>query len=267
MRSIWSGSVNFGLVNIPVTLHPATKSKSLSFRLLNKEDKHPVKYKKIDEAENTPLEKEEIVKGYEFEKGQFVVLEDKDFEAAEIKTGRTIDISDFVKIDQVDPIYFQKSYYLSPTKTSAKAYKILAEALEKEDRAGIAKVVMRNKQHLAVIRPKEGMLVLETMFYNDEIVLPAQLRSLVEDIEVSEKELTMAEQLIQSMSADYRADKYTDQYRNNIQEIIDAKIRGREISVPEIQPRAEVVDIMGALKESIEKVEEEKRAAEKRKTA
>lgn len=268
MRSIWSGSVSFGLVNIPITLHPATKSKSLSFRLLNKKDNHPVKYLKVDEVEDIALAQEDIVKGYEFEKGQFVVLSDQDFEAAEIKTGRTIEITDFVSLNQIDPIFFQKTYYLAPTESSKKAYKILERSLESEQKAAVAKVVIRNKQNLVVVRPKDGSLVMETMFYSGEIHLPSQINEVLENIEVSEAEQKMAQDLIKAMAGTFEPQKYNDDYRQNLLNIIEEKIKGRQISVPEIPEAAPVIDIMSALKESMEKFEREKKPAEKkRKTA
>ena len=266
MRSIWSGSISFGLVNIPVTLHPATQSKQLSFRLLNKKDNHPVKYLKVDDVEDTALSKEEIVKGYEFEKGRYVVLEDKDFEAAEVKTGRTIEISDFVSMEQVDPIYFQKSYYLLPEESSKKAYKILVSSLNKTNKAAIAKVVIRNKQHLVVIRPKNGYLIMETMFYQDEIRTAAEIERLFQEIDISESEEKMAENLISAMTGGFEPEKYKDDYRQNLLNIIQKKIEGQEITIPKVPEKAAVVDIMGALKQSIEQIERQKKEAE-RKTA
>lgn len=251
-RSIWSGSLSFGLINITVTLHPAIRSKSVHFNLLNKEDKHPVSYQKIDTNEGKVLHKEDIVKGYEFDKGAYVVLEDSDFEAAEIKTGRNINILNFIEAEQVDPIYYQKAYYLAPTDVSMRAYDLLVRALEDQKKAAIVKFVLRNKQHLALVRPKDNVLVLETMYYADEVIEPQQIIK-EHEFKASPDELELAKAFIDRLSASFEPQNYKDEYRENLLKIIQDKIEGKEIAVPKAVEKKPVVDIMAALKESIEK--------------
>lgn len=256
-RSIWSGTLSFGLVNVVVTLHPATKSKSLKFHFLNREDKHPINYQKVDVAEGKVLGAEDIVKGYEFEKGAYVVMEDSDFEAAEIKTGRSIDVVNFVKLEEVDAIYYQKAYYLAPTEMSIRAYDLLVRALEDEGKAAVVRFVLRNKQHLGLVRPFKGALMLETMFYADEVLEPSQIIA-EHKVKMEPEELELAKMLINRIAAGFEPEKYKDEYRENLVRIIKEKIKGRKVEVPPAVVKKPVVDIMAALKESLEKA---KRAA------
>jgi len=251
-RSIWSGTLSFGLVNISITLHPATKSKNLHFHLLNKEDKHPVSYQKLDAAEGKALSAEDIVKGYELEKGSYVVMEEKDFQAAEIKTGRSIDVLDFFSAEEVDPIYFQKTYYLAPTGVSAKAYHLLVKVLREENKAAAVRFVLRNKQNLGLLRVIEPALALHTMFYADEIVQAKQLLKEPE-FTINPEELELARLLVSKLSGTFKAEKYKDEYRRNLEKIIKEKIEGKEVAVPKAVEKRPVIDIMSALKESVEK--------------
>lgn len=255
-RSIWSGALSFGLVNVEVTLHTATHSRSLQFHLLNKDDHHPVQYQKIDANDGKVLDAGDLVKGYEFQKGQYVVLEEKDFDAAEIKTGRNINILNFVKIDELDPIYFQKAYVLAPTKISAKAYSLLLKVLRDDNLAAIANFVLRNKQHLCAVRAWQDVMVLETMYYSDEVIQPDELVGEAEPA-VNKDEMELARILVDKLSSNFDPSRYTDEYHENLQKIIDAKIQGEEITVPEAPERKPVVDIMSALKESVEKAKKE----------
>ena len=251
-RSIWSGTLSFGLVNISVTMHPATKSKTLHFHLLNKEDKHPVSYQKLDAAEGKALDAADIVKGYEFEKGSYVVMEDRDFQAAEVKTGRSIDVLDFFPIQEFDPIYFQKTYYLAPTDVSAKAYSLLVKVLKEENKAAAVHFVLRNKQHLGLLRVIESALAFHTMFYADEIVEPKKLIK-EQEFTISAEELELARLLVSKLSGSFNAEKYKDEYRRNLEKIIQEKIEGKEVAVPKAVGKRPVIDIMSALKESVEK--------------
>lgn len=251
-RSIWSGFLSFGLVNINVTLHPATKSKSVNFHLLNKADKHPINYQKADQAEGKILTQEDIVKGYEYEKGTYVVMSEDDFEKASIKTGRSIEILNFVDLKEVDPIYYKKSYYLAPTEVSLRAYDLLKAALEEGKKAAMGRFVLRNKQHLALVRPVEPALMLETMYYSDEVIRPNEVVR-EHKFKGSEEELDLAKSFIAKLSATFEPEKYKDKYRQNLLKIIEAKIKGKEVAVPKEIEKKPVVDIMAALKESIEK--------------
>ncbi len=259
-RAIWSGPISFGLVNIPIQLFPATKSKTVAFHMLHETDHTPVNLVKTCPADNKALTQDEIVKGYEFEKGRFVIMEDKDFEAAEaaVKKARAIEIVNFVDVAEVDPIYFQKSYYLAPVETSVKAFKLLAAAMEKQSKAAVARFVLREKQHLAVLRPVGGVFVLETLFYHDEVRETADLPGSAEDIELPEDEMELAEGLIARMTQKFDLAAEHDAYREELLKIIDRKIKGKEITVPELEPLAPVIDIMSALKESIARQEQEK---------
>ena len=252
-HAIWSGPISFGLVNIPVTLHPATRSRSVSFHLLHAEDGVPVKYVKTCPADNKALDNDEIVKGYEFEKGRYVVMEEKDFAAAAAMVGKghAIEIINFVDIDQVDPIYFQKSYLLAPVASSAKAYRLLVRAMESRKKAALARFVLREKQHMALLWIRDSFVVLETMFFFDEIAPADELPAHEADAELAPGELELAEDLIDKMTDTFDLSPYHDDYREKLQEIIERKIEGEEITVPEVEPLAPVVDIMNALRESI----------------
>lgn len=252
-RAIWSGPISFGLVNIPVQLFPATESRTVAFHMLHAADNTPIHVVKTCPADNKTLTQDEIVKGYEFEKGRFVVMEDKDFQAAAaaVKKVRAIEIIIFVDLDQVDPIYFQRSYYLAPVESSIKAYRLLLTAMEKRNKAALARFVLRDKQHLAVLTQREGAFVLETIFYQDEVRSAADLPGVGEDVELSADELELAEDLIGRMSGDFDLSGLKDEYRDKLLEIIDRKIEGKQITVPEMESLAPVIDIMSALKESI----------------
>lgn len=256
-HSIWSGPISFGLVNIPVTLYPATHSRSVAFHLLHAEDGVPVKYVKTCPADNQALSSDDIVRGYEFEKGRYVVMEEKDFDAATalLGQGHAIEIVKFVDIDEIDPIYFQKSYLLAPVVTSAKAYGLLVQAMAGRKKAALARFVLREKLHLALLWVREGMLVLETLFFHDEIVASGAV-SLPDVAAATEpQELELAEDLIDRMTGEFDLSAYRDDYRDKLLEIIDRKIEGEEITVPEVEPLAPVVDIMSALKDSITRQE------------
>jgi DNA end-binding protein Ku len=258
-HAIWSGPISFGLVNIPVTLHPATRSRTVSFHMLHADDGVPVKYVKTCPADNKALESEDIVRGYEFEKGRYVVMDEKDFEAAAAMVGKghSIEIMNFVDIDEVDPIYFQKSYMLAPVASSVKAYRLLLEAMKKQNKAALARFVLRDKEHLSLLWIRDDVFVLETLFFHDEILGRAELPEHEEAVDITAEEMELAEGLVAQMTATLEMGRHEDRYRGKLLEIIDKKIEGEEITVPEIEPLAPVVDIMGALKESIARQEGE----------
>lgn len=255
-RAIWSGPISFGLVNIPITLHPATKSKSVSFRLLHAEDNTPVNFVKTCPVDHKALGNDDIVKGYEFEKGRFVVMEDKDFQAVDVKKARAIEILNFVSIEDVDPIYFQKSYYLAPVPSSLKAYRLFYEAVKKQKKAALGRFSLRNKQQLALVRPYNGVFALETLYYYDEVQTTKDLAPAEEEVELNPDELELAEGLIDRMTADFDLSIYHDEYRDDLLKIINRKIEGKEITVPKVEPMAPVIDIMDALRESIARQEQ-----------
>jgi len=273
-RAIWSGPISFGLVNIPVQLFPATKSKSVAFRMLHAEDKTPINLVKTCPADNKALTQDEIVKGYEFEKGRFVIMEDKDFQAAQAATkkgrgGRAIEIISFVKLEEVDPIFFQKSYYLAPVESSIVAFRLLARAMKKQNKAALARFVLREKQHLALLSQKDDCFVLETLYYHDEVRATGDLPGAGEEVELDAGELELAEGLIDRMTAELDLSGQRDEYRDELRKIINRKIEGKEITVPQLEPLAPVIDIMSALRDSIasQEMRGEKTAKKRRRRA
>lgn len=257
MRALWRGSVSFGLVNVPVKMYAATERKSLTFRQIHRECSTPIRYEKVCPACNRKVEEDEIVRGYEYEKGKFVVVEDKDLEAIPDETARTIDIVDFVDLKDIDPVYFDHSYFLGPEETGQKAYLLLCEALRKTGKIAIAKVMIRAKQSLACLRPYgENRLVMETMFYPDEVRDAGEI-TVAPGIKLHENEIKMAVQLIDSLAGEFRPEKYSDEYRKALLDIIRAKVEGQEIRIPTLREE-KVVDLMEALKASLAMVEEEK---------
>ena len=270
MATIWKGAVTFGLVNIPVELRSAVRTDRLSFRLLHADDLSPIKYERICEAEREPVPWGEIVKGYEYEKGKFVVMTDEDFEAAAIESSRTIDILDFVREEEIDPRYFDTPYYLAPTKGGEKAYALLREAVRESRTVGIGKIVIRQKQHLSAIKVVGDALVLEIMRFSHELV-DATGMSFPSAEGLRPQELQMAQQLIASLAEPFQPEKYTDDHRANLMKIIRAKMKGRKIEAkapPEEAPETEVIDLMDRLRESLEQGRKGRDAVRtKRKTA
>jgi DNA end-binding protein Ku len=247
---MWKGAISFGLVTIPVAVYPATEEKSLRFNQLHDEDGGRVRYKRVCEKDGEEVTFEHIVKGYEVEKDRYVVLTDDDFDAVPVESSRAIDIVQFVEIDEIDPILFKKSYYLVPEETGAKAYALLREAMREDDRVGIAKVSFRDKEHIAALRFKDDAFVLETMFWPDE-VRQADFGGVDVSTEVRDQELTMARQLIDSLTGEWAPQQFHDAYRDALLQIVEAKLNGQEIEVIEPAPAATVVDLMEALKASV----------------
>ncbi|MEY2542199.1 MAG: end-binding protein Ku, partial [Verrucomicrobiota bacterium] len=222
MRAIWKGSISFGLVNIPIALFPATKKEELRFRLLRKGDLSPVNYKRVAEADGKEVPWDEIVKGYEYEKGKYVVLKEEDFQRVDLEATQTVDIKDFVKIAEIDPIFFYKPYYLEPQKGGDKAYVLLREALADSEKVGIAKVVIKTREYLAGVKAEGDVLVLELMLFADELADASKLR-VPKKLEAGKREMDMAKALVDSMTSKWNPEKYHDDYREALMEVIEEK--------------------------------------------
>jgi DNA end-binding protein Ku len=251
MRSVWKGAITFGLVNIPVAVFPATKEEKLSFKQLRKRDLSPIRYKKVAEADEKEVPAAEIVKGYEYEKGKWVVLEDKDFEEVEIESTHTIEITDFISADDVNPKYFYKPYFLEAQKGGEKAYALLHRALIETARVGIAKVAIRSREYLAAIKPDGLFIMLELMHFADEVLKPEGLKT-PSGTELNAKEIAMATSLIESLSGDFEPEKYADRYQDALRELIERKIKHLPpAKVAAHRPAAPSIDLLAVLQESI----------------
>ena len=256
MRAIWKGSISFGLVNIPIALYPATRREDLTFRLLRAKDLSPVNYKRVAEADGKEVPWDEIVKGYEYEKGKYVVLKDEDFQRVDLEATQTVDIQDFVDEEEIDPMFFYKPYYLEPQKGGDKAYVLLRDALEDSKKVGIAKVVIKTRQYLAGVKAEDGVLVLELMHFAEELAEADKLH-VPKKIEPGKREMNMAKSLIDSMSAKWNPEKYRDDYREALMEVIEEKVEagGKEIEQkPKKAPKpTKVIDLVSVLQQSLEK--------------
>jgi DNA end-binding protein Ku len=252
MRPIWKGSISFGLVYIPVAVYPATREEKISFRQLRSTDLSPIKYKKVAEADAKEVAADQIVKGFEYERGRYVVLKDEDFEKVRIESTHSIDITDFVELEQVDPKFFYKPYFLEAQKGGEKAYAVLHKALTGTGKIGIAKVVISNREHLAAVKPDGLFLILELMHFASEI-LSAEILKNGSAGAVTEKELKMAQALIESLSVPWEPEKYKDEYRTALLEIIELKAKNKQIAgkpLPAPSP-TNVVDLVKVLQESL----------------
>jgi DNA end-binding protein Ku len=254
-RSIWKGSIAFGLVNIPVELYSAVSSSEgrVKFRQLHKKDNSPIKYDRVCTKEEKTVPYEEIVKGYEYSKGKYVIMDEEDFRAAAVESSKAIDIQEFVKEDEIDPRYFESPYYLLPQKGGEKAYALLREAIKKTGRVAIGNVTMRsNSMHFVAIKVVENALVLEIMRYADELVDTSSF-DFPGSEQVRPAELQMAEQLVSTMADEFQPEKYSDKYKDNLMAIINAKLQGEKIEVeePEEPEATNVVDLMARLQESL----------------
>jgi len=253
MRSIWKGSISFGLVSIPVKLYSATEERDVSFHQVHRDDGGRIRYKRVCQLDGEEIPYSDIAKGYELPSGEVVVLTDDDFADLPLTTSRSIDVLEFVPLEQVDPIYFAKSYYLEPEGAGAKPYVLLREALEKSGRVALVKIALRQRETLATLRVRDGVFVLEMMLWPDEIREPS-FGFLDEDVDVRQQELAMAQSLIDTLSGDFKPEQYSDNYREALQALIEAKIAGREVVAP-AEPVADsgtVVDLMAALRASVE---------------
>ncbi len=249
-KTIWKGAISFGLVTIPIRVYTATDEKSLKFNQLHEKDQGRIKYKRVCSFDGEEVPYDEIVKGYEYEKDHYVVLTDDELDRG-IRSSRAIDILKFVPEDEIDAIYWKNPYYLVPEQTGAKAYALLRKALGDEGYVALAKVSFRDKEHLATLRLRDNVFVLETMYWPDEI-RPADFEELQIDDDIRPQELKMARSLIENMTDHFDPDEFHDEYREKLEEVVDAKIQGREIAVVEETGTATVVDLMEALKASVE---------------
>ncbi len=267
MHTMWKGSISFGLVNIPIKMFAATENKDIRFRYLHKECHTPVKYKKTCQTCDKEIKEDEIIKGYEYEPEHFVILKPEDFETVKAEVHyRTIEIVDFVSLPEIDPIYFDKTYYLSPQETGGKAYNLLRQSMNDTGKIAIAKITIRSKQTLAALRVYENVLVLETLFYPDEVRAITLIPGLPENLVVDEKELSIANQLIDNLTAPFEPAKYKDDYREALRDLINKKIEGKEIERAPEAPQKNVVDLMEALQASLKETKKKTVKTTARKT-
>ena len=253
MRSIWKGAISFGLVTIPVKLYSATEERDVSFHQVHREDGGRIKYKRVCTVDGEEVSYGDIAKGYDLGGGETVILTDEDLAGLPLTTSRTIDVLQFVPLEQVDPIYFAKSYYLEPDRTGTKPYALLRDALEESGRGALVKIALRQREQLATLRVRDGVFVLETMLWPDEVRKP-DFGFLDEDISVRPQELAMAGSLIETLAGDFDPSQYTDDYREALQAVIDAKVAGREIVTPSERETSggAVLDLMAALRASVD---------------
>jgi DNA end-binding protein Ku len=268
MRAIWKGAVSFGMVTIPVKLYTATEQKDVRLRMLCKEHQAPIQEKRVCTDGGEELAWEELARGYEVSKGEFVVLEPEEIDAAKPESSTTIDIGDFVEATEIDPVYFEKSYFLEPTDVGAKPFSLLKRALEETGRVAIARVTIRTRERLATLRAYEDTLILETMFWPDEIRSTGAL-DLPEggEAKVRSKELEMARSLVESLADKFRPESYTDEYRTALEELIESKMRGEQRAARRRKPEPKVIDLMDALRASVEQAKgDRKEKADKKPT-
>jgi DNA end-binding protein Ku len=251
-RSIWSGAISFGLVNVPVKLYSAVSRKSVRFHQLHDADHVRIQQKRVCPADGEEVPYDNIVKGYEIAPDQYVVIEPEELEALDPKKTRSIDIQEFVDLDEIDPIYFDHPYYLAPGTGASKPYRLLLQAMQETNKVAIARVVIRQKENLVAIRATGNVMTMATMVFQDEVIDPDTIDELPDDeADASEREVEMAQQLIGSLTADFEPEKYHDEYRERVLELIEAKAQGQEITIqPEEEP-APVPDLMAALEQSL----------------
>lgn len=253
-RAIWSGSISFGLVNIPVKLFTAVSRKTVRFNQIDRKSGSRIRQKRVAGEDGHEVPPEDLAKGYEYTKGHYVIIEEDELAALDPEALRTIDIEEFVDLTEIDPLFYDSAYYLAPER-AAKPYALLARAMDDAGKVAIARFVMRSKQYVAAIRPKDGVLVLSTMIYADEITPPSEIPELAEatEVEISDKELAMAAQLIDTLEADFHHDRFHDTYREELLTLLDKKAAGEEILAPAAAtPTADkVVDLMAALEASV----------------
>ena len=271
MRAIWKGSISFGLVNIPIALYPAVRKEELRFRLLRAKDLSPVNYKRVAEKDGREVPWDEIVKGYEYEKGKYIVLKDDDFQRVDLEATQTVDIQDFVDQEEIDPMFFYKPYYLEPQKGGDKAYVLLRNALRETGKVGIAKVVIKTRQYLAGVKAEDTVLALELMHFADELIESDKL-NIPKKIEPGKRELDMATALVKSMSSKWDPKKYRDDYREALMEVIEEKVEagGKEIEEKprkKAPPSTKVIDLVSVLQESLNKAQGGRKMAGARKTS
>jgi len=260
MHTMWKGTISFGLVNIPVKMHAATENKDVKLRQLHKECESPIKYQKVCPVCDREVENDEIVKAYEYAKNKFVVLDEDELKALKKEQeDKAVEIMDFVKLEDIDPIYFEKSYYLSPNEGGSKAYGLLRAALEDTGKIGIAKMMIRSKEQLAVIRVYENTIVVETIHYPDEVRSVKDVPNVPENVETAKKELDTAKMLIDQLTTEFNPDKYEDEYRTSLLELIEEKKNEEQTTTTKTKPAPDnVTNLMDALQESLDKAKKEK---------
>jgi DNA end-binding protein Ku len=266
MRSMWKGAISFGLVMIPVKLYAATEQKDIAFRQVHREDGGRIKFKRVCSVDGEEVPYEDVAKGYELPTGEMIVLTEEDMGDLPLSSSKSIEVMHFAPVDQLDPILFNRSYYVEPETAGVRAYALLRDALERSGRVAIAQVALRQRESLATLRTRDGVLVLETLLWPDE-VRGADFGFLDEDIEVRSQELRMATSLIDSMTVDFDPDEYHDRYREALQELVDAKVEGREVMQPEPEEEAApTTSLADALKASLAAARGGQSAAPKPKT-
>jgi DNA end-binding protein Ku len=251
-RSIWSGAISFGLVNVPVKLYSAVSRKTVRFHQLHDKDGVRIQQKRVCPADGEEVPYDNIVKGYEISPDRYVVIEPEELEALDPKKTRAIEIQEFVDLEEIDPIYYDHPYYLAPDTGASKAYRLLLRAMEETNKVAIARVVIRQKENLVAIRPTGDVLTMATMIFHDEVVSPGAIEELPdEEAEASKREVEMAQQLIDSLTGDFEPEKYHDEYRERVLELIEAKAQGEEITIQPPEEPAKVPDLMAALEQSL----------------
>lgn len=269
MHTMWKGSISFGLVNIPIKLHTATEDKDIKLRTLHNKCNAPIKYEKICSVCEEEVKPEDIVKAYEYTKGKFVVLDNEELEKLRKENEeKAVEIIDFVKMEQIDPIYYDRSYYMSPSEGGGKAYSLLRKALLESQKVGLAKIIIRSKEQLAVIRVYENVLVMETIHYPDEVRKAGDVPSVPSEDKVTKRELDTAILLIDQLTTEFEPEKYTDEYRTALLELIESKRSGQEtVSAATKEVASNVTDLMAALQASIDRTKPKKAAAPRKKAA
>jgi DNA end-binding protein Ku len=262
-RSIWGGAISFGLVNVPVKLVSAVSPKDVRFHQLDAKSNARVKQKRVSAETGEEVAYDDIVKGYEIAPDQYVTITPEELETLDPKATKSIDIEDFVDLDQIDPVYYERSYYLVPDAGGAKAYALLVQAMKESGMVAIARMVLRTKQYLVLLRAVDNVLVIETLYFNDEVVDPDELDGVPHDVDVSDRELKIARQLIESLATEFEPERYRDEYRERVLELIEKKAEGQEIVLqPQTEEPAQVVDLMAALEASLAAVKDAKDEAE-----
>jgi DNA end-binding protein Ku len=258
LRNLWKGAISFGLVHVPVKLYSATEKKDIKFNYLHDKCKTPIRYERVCPTCETEVPMEEVVKGYEYEKGKYVILKDEDFENIPLESAKTVEILNFIKLSEIDPIFFDKSYYLAPGDGGQKAYELLKQAMEMTGKVAIAKVVIRSKESLAALRVYKDVILMETLFYPDEIRGTQLMPEIGYKVNIHENEIKMANNLIDSLTETFEPEKYHNQYRQALNDLIESKITGEEFEVVPRPETGKVVDLMEALKASIQLAKDEK---------
>jgi DNA end-binding protein Ku len=257
-RPLWSGTISFGLVSVPVRMFTATSSEELRFHFIDRRDMTPIGYDKVNKETGESVPQDEIIRAFEVDKGRYVEVTEEDIDRLDVELTHAIDICDFVSIEEIDPLFFRKGYYLLPQDGAEKPYRLLVKALEETGKVAVAKVVIRNKQHLACIRPADDALVLETMYYAAEVRKPEEPKPRVREAEVE-----MAKTLVENLAAKWDPERYHDQYRNELLDLLRKKAKGAKLPEPAEEQEAEVVDLMEALRQSVDATKKKTKAKRK----